>query len=165
MIPSNRPPKVVRYPAPSGRTKTVRQKNMERIAILLAGLLSVSCAVDQRCDQVCTALRSVRPDAEGYFPREAVFNAAGISETDLNPLSMTPGGGHAALDCGCLFEFTVRHLVAVPAPKTLDDILNNPNRTAFKPSSQLESVVLVDKRSRVIFRMESPASRRKRVAE
>ncbi len=141
---------------------------MKQIAILLAVLLSASCADDRRCAEVCTALRSVRPDKEGYLPRESVFHAVRISEADSSSFLVTMNGGHAVLDCGCWFEYQYRaspNRAARPTSKTIDEILNNPNRTAFPPPSQLDSVVLVDKQNRELCRLESSARRRWLAAE
>jgi hypothetical protein len=137
---------------------------MRRLATLLvAQLLLPSCGVDHRCDQVCAALRSVRTDSDGYLPRDEVFRAAGIEETDLNPFS-TIGGGSSVLDCGCWLTFTERNRPGLPTGETIDAILSNPNRTAHVPQSQLASVSLVSKRSEEICRVESVAARRSRVA-
>ena len=138
---------------------------MRRLATLLvAQLLLASCGVDHRCDQVCAALRSVKIDSEGYLPRDQVFQAAGIEETDLNPFS-TIGGGISVLDCGCWLTFTERNRPGLPTAKTIDEILNNPNRAVYVPQRQLVSVSLVSKRSKEICRVESVAARRSRVAE
>lgn len=132
--------------------------------LLLTPVLFASCGVDKRCDHVCTALRSVRPDSEGYLPREKVFAAAGITESDLCTLP-TIGGGIYDLDCGYWLEFTERRdLPDILPKKTIDEILNNPNRKARAPQNQLMSAVLIDKHSRELCRVESPALRRWRVA-
>jgi hypothetical protein len=138
---------------------------MRRLATLLvAQLLLPSCGVDHRCDQVCAALHSVRTDSEGYLPRNEVFQAAGIDENDLNPFWRI-GGGISVLDCGCWLTFTERNRPGLPTGKTIDEILNDPNRKAHVPQSQLTSVSLVSKRSEEICRVESAPARRSRVAK
>jgi hypothetical protein len=132
--------------------------------LLVTPLLFASCGVDKRCDHVCTALRSVRPDSEGYLPRDKVFGSVGITEADLSPFA-TLSGGSCVLDCGCWFEYTERgSLSDILTKKTIDEILNNPNRTARAPQSQLMSAVLIDRHSRELCRVESPALRRWRAA-
>lgn len=134
------------------------------ITLLVIPLLVASCGVDKRCDHVCSALRSVRPDSEGYLPRDKVFKAAGITDADLSATAMF-NGGSCVLDCGCWFEFTERsYLSDTLTKKTIDEILNNPNRTARAPQSQLMSAVLIDRHSRELCRVESPALLRWRVA-
>jgi hypothetical protein len=138
---------------------------MRRLATLLvAQLLLTSCGVDRRCAHVCAALRSVRMDSEGYLPRDEVFRAAGIEETSLNPF-WTIGGGSCVLDCGCWLTFSERNRPGLLTGKTIDEILNNPNRTAYVPQNQLVYVSLVSKHNEEICRVESSAARRSRVAE
>ena len=135
------------------------------VALLLVSLLLlVGCAVDQRCEQVCSDLRMVRPDSEGYLPRGEVFRAAGITEADLSPSLMAVGGGITVLDCGCWLQFTERDRPGRPSRKTIDEILNDPNRKAHVPVTQLEAVVLIDKHSREVCRLETSAARKRRAA-
>jgi len=137
---------------------------MRPITILLTALIATGCAVDRRCGQVCAALHAVRPDAEGYLPRDAVFKAVGISDADSIPFISTLYGGYKNLDCGCMVDFSARGLPKVPTEKTIDRILNNPNRNGNGMiPNQFESVVLVDKKSREICRIESRSKRRERV--
>ena len=134
--------------------------------LIVAPLLHLvaSCGTDQRCDHVCAAICAVRPDSEGYLPRDEVFRAAGIKEGNLSPLGIIGGGG-CVLDCGCWLMFTERNRPGMPTGKTIDEILNNPNRSAYVPQNQLVSVSLVSKHSEELCRIESSATRRRRDAE
>ena len=132
-------------------------------AFIIAPLLFASCGVDKRCDHVCAALRSVRRDSEGYLPRDQVFQAAGIKESNLLPYAIVGGGG-CVLDCGCWLMFTERNRPGFPTGKTIDEILNNPNRTACVPQNQLVSVSLVSKHSKELCRIESSAAQRRQDA-
>lgn len=135
-----------------------------RHSVLLLALVLVGCGVDQRCDHVCSALCSISPDADGCLPRDAVFRAAGISAIDLMPFGMQ-GRGSAVLECGCWLEFTERFRPELSAVTSIDEILNNPNRTRRPLSNQLESVVIIDRTSREICRLESTAARRRRTTD
>ncbi len=136
---------------------------MKMIFILLIGLFAASCAHDPSCEQACIALRAVKPDKEGYLPRDKILQAVGLSDSDFNTFARTYYGGYAHLDCGCFFEFAVRDH---PSPstmtrKTIDEILNNPNRIVSATPAQLESAVIVWKHQE-ICRVESEARTRKK---
>lgn len=125
-------------------------------------LLLASCSVDKRYAPVCSALRSVQPDAQGYLPRDAVFQAAGISETGLLPYFKGLGRGSAPLKGGGWLEFTELDPHAKAAPRelgTIDEVLNNPNRLKSAPIAQLESVVVRDDKMREVCRVDAPAIR------
>ena len=135
-----------------------------RLVLLLVSLLAVSCAHDPRCEQACTALRAIKPDKEGYLPRDKVLQAVGLSDSDFISYARTHYGGYTHLDCGCFFEFAVRDH---PNPstmtrKTIDEIINNPDRPESATPQQLESAVIVRKHQE-ICRVES-AARRKEMA-
>jgi hypothetical protein len=132
-------------------------------ALIIAPLLFASCGVDKRCDHVCAALRSVKRDSEGYLPRDQIFQAAGIQESNVLPYAIVSGGG-CVLDCGCWLMFTERNSLSFSDVKTIDQILNNPNRTACLPQSQLVSVSLVSKHSKELCRVESSAAQRRQNA-
>ncbi len=152
-------------PQPRGCHRSVSVDIMRRLATLLvAQLLLEGCGADRRCDHVCAALRSVKTDSEGYLPRDEVFRAAGIKATDLNPFWVI-GGGSCVLDCGCWLTYSERNRPGSLTGKTIDEILNNPNRIPHVPQSQLVSVSLVGKHNEEICRVESSAARRSRVAQ
>jgi hypothetical protein len=122
-----------------------------RILLLLVSLLAVSCAHDPRCEQACTSLRAVKPDKEGYLPRDKVLQAVGLSDSDFISYARTHYGTH--LDHPNPSTMT---------RKTIDKIFNTPNRTASATPQQLESAVIVRKHQE-ICRVES-AARRKEMA-
>jgi hypothetical protein len=129
----------------------------------IAIFLAVGCSHDPRCDQACTALRAVKPDKEGYLPRDKVLEAVGLTDSDFSSYASTYYGGYTNLDCGCFFEFAHRGQPKPLTRKTIEDIINNPNRTASATPQQLESAVIVRKHQE-ICRVESAARRRKRTA-
>jgi hypothetical protein len=130
---------------------------MKAIAVIVMSYLAAGCGVDRSCDQACAALRSVRPDREGYLPRDAVFKAVGITENDLIPFVTTRDGGHARIACGAHFEYIAKGANRrMPTQKTIDEILNNPNRAKAIIPDQLDSVVVIQD-NREIYRFDSRA--------
>jgi hypothetical protein len=136
---------------------------MKHIAIFLIGLLAVSCTHDPSCERACEALRAVKPDKEGYLPRDKVLGAVGLTDSDFSRYALTYYGGYTYLDCGCFFEFVNRDHTRPITRKTIEEILNNPNRKASATTQQLESAKIVRKHQE-ICRVESDARRKKRAS-
>lgn len=148
-------------------------KIMKSLVLLLAVTsLLASCGTHRQCAQICASLCAVKPDSQGYLPRDALFQAAGVPDPYFSPSMFTSGKGSVTLPCGCVMVFSERSRSPTGRPErnrppkgevvSIDQILNNPNRTANLPEMQLDSVTLVEKSGRVFCRIETTEEHNRR---
>jgi hypothetical protein len=130
---------------------------MKQLALLLSALSLASCGVDKQYASVCTAIRAVKPDAQGYLPRDAVFQAAGISEANVIPYFNGLGRGTANLKGGGWLEFFEATANVPSADRelgTIDQVVTRPNRKI----GQLGAVVVRDDKMNEVCRVMAPGS-------
>ena len=135
-------------------SKSSRQKNPKVLfGYLLIILGSVSCVNQKLAQKYCEGLKRVRPDDEGYFSRVEVLDAVGYQEGSLSG-GLLNGGEGIWLDGH--FYLGMSHQgydFNRISTKTIDEILDNPDRTRSGGDSQLDSVVLVNRRNQEVCRI------------
>ena len=127
------------------------------ITTVLSVLILSGCVNRKVGQSYCQNLHRAERNSDGFYYRQEILESVGYKQMRVG-ISLLNGSEMISLDGGYFLSMRHRGMnidMMALSPKTIDEILNNPDRTLSSQSVELESVVLVDKSNREVCRFSA----------